>query len=668
MYSPSEIEKFLLRKTDSWDFIKDVGEKDLIEQIHELGGNSFKTIPFVHQLASFLLGIHKESFLYHLFPGSGKSKLSLDMLNYLFTNKKASRALILVPYTITIESWADQIKEHSNFTYLPLLGTTKQRWELLKNVNDYDIVGLSYPGLTAMIPYSTTKIKNRKTILLDYTKLNEFSNYFDSIIYDECFAKNSLVNTPMGVKKIQEFNIGDLVYNLNGIDKVTKIFITKVKLSNIVKVTLSNNKIIFCSKNHIFFTEDGEIKAELLKNKLISSLKTDNIGSKEGRKIERVRVESAEIYQPGGNEESFSSIITDTERNQQFVEFYDLEIETHPSYNIENIPVHNCHTVKGYDSIIFNICKYLSNKYKYRYGLTGTPTSRNLEDLWSQFYLIDCGETLGKTISFYRQAFFEKKKNYWGGYDYKINKEKKALLMKIIKNSSIAYKDTEVLDLPEKINIKKHINIAKQQNDFYKKAVDGIIEAKGDITLLENSFIKLRQITSGFVNFVSNEGDSVKIIFDENPKLNALLSILEEIGEEKLVVFNEYTITGDIICSRLEQEKIGYERLYGDTEDKYETMQRFLNEKDCRVYVVNSKSGAMSLNLQKAHYQVYFESPVSPITREQSECRLFRLGQKHRVFIYDFIIKNTIDEKILGFIAEGKDIYKEIFKDYKILI
>ena len=512
MYSPLEVEKFLARKTDSWDFIKEVDKKDLIEQIHELGGNSFKTVPFVHQLASFLLGIHKGSFLYYLFCGAGKSKIVLDILNYLFNNKKINKTLILVPYTITIESWAEQIKEHSNFMYLPLLGTTKQRWELLKNVNDYDLVGLSYPGLTAMIPHSVIKIKNRKEIILDYTELDKLAGYFDSIILDEC------------------------------------------------------------------------------------------------------------------------------------------------------------HTIKGYNSIIFSICKYLSSKCKYKYGLTGTPTSRNLEDLWAQFYLIDGGETLGKTISFYRQAFFEQKKNYWGGYDYKISKDKKSLLMKIIKNISISYKDTEVFDLPEKINIKRYLLPTKQQTEFYKKAIEGIIEAKGDITLLDNSFVKLRQITSGFIKFISNEGEEVKIIFDENPKLNALLEILNEIGDEKLVVFNDYTITGDIICDKLKQEKIGYERLYGDTEDKYETMQRFLKEKDCRVYVVNSKSGAMSLNLQKAHYQVYFESPVSPIVREQSECRLFRIGQEHKVFIYDFIIKNSIDEKVLDFITEGKDIYKELFKNPKILI
>lgn len=59
--------------------------------------------------------------------------------------------------------------------------------------------------------------------------------------------------------------------------------------------------------------------------------------------IERIRVESIEIYQPGYNDKSFECIISDTERNQKYVNFYDLQIEGHPSYIADNIIVHNCH-------------------------------------------------------------------------------------------------------------------------------------------------------------------------------------------------------------------------------------------------------------------------------------------------------------------------------------
>ena len=64
---------------------------------------------------------------------------------------------------------------------------------------------------------------------------------------------------------------------------------------------------------------------------------------KENKKAERVRVESIEVYKPGSTNKSFESIIGDKERDQGFIEFYDLEVENHPSYFANDILVHNCH-------------------------------------------------------------------------------------------------------------------------------------------------------------------------------------------------------------------------------------------------------------------------------------------------------------------------------------
>ena len=65
--------------------------------------------------------------------------------------------------------------------------------------------------------------------------------------------------------------------------------------------------------------------------------------SEKNKEVERIRVESIEIYKQGSNDKSFKSIIGDTERNQKFVTFYDLEVNNHPSYFAQGIAVHNCH-------------------------------------------------------------------------------------------------------------------------------------------------------------------------------------------------------------------------------------------------------------------------------------------------------------------------------------
>jgi SNF2 family DNA or RNA helicase len=139
------------------------------------------------------------------------------------------------------------------------------------------------------------------------------------------------------------------------------------------------------------------------------------------------------------------------------------------------------------------------------------------------------------------------------------------------------------------------------------------------------------------------------------------MELIDELPEtEKLVVFNEFLHSGDVIVDALKERGIGHARLCSKTTDKGGELRRFLNDPPCRVFVVNSQSGALGLNLQTAHYVAVYESPVSPIVRQQLEARCLRQGQTETVFIYDLVCKNTIDQRILGFLAEGRDLFRAL--------
>jgi SNF2 family DNA or RNA helicase len=86
--------------------------------------------------------------------------------------------------------------------------------------------------------------------------------------------------------------------------------------------------------------------------------------------------------------------------------------------------------------------------------------------------------------------------------------------------------------------------------------------------------------------------------------------------------------------------------------------------------VINNKVGAYSLDgLQEvANYTMFYESPVSPIDREQAERRLRREGQKRRVFQYDLVTRGTVDEKILTFHAEGEELFKALVRNPKSIL
>jgi len=325
-----------------------------------------------------------------------------------------------------------------------------------------------------------------------------------------------------------------------------------------------------------------------------------------------------------------------------------------------------CHFMKNRISLTFRVCNLLSSICKIRYGLTGTPFGRNPEDLWSQFYLIDKGKTLGEYITIFREAFFSTKVNYFGGYEYKFLSKYEDNLNRRIKNKSIRYSETEVNDLPSCVHNILEFNLDEEARTLYRQALNGLIESKGNLIEIDNYYTKTRQISSGFMYFKTEEGLKEEIVFLDNPKLELLMSIISSTNEdEKMVIFNEFIKSGDIIEERLKKEKIKYVRAYSGTKDKTKELNKFLHQPKYKILLANSQSVGIGLNLQIARYVVFYESPVSPIERKQAEKRCHRTGQTRTVFMYDLVAKNSIDKIVLQNLQQGKDLFKAILEELK---
>jgi len=295
---------------------------------------------------------------------------------------------------------------------------------------------------------------------------------------------------------------------------------------------------------------------------------------------------------------------------------------------------------------------------KYKFGLTGTPFNRDPIVLWPQFYLIDLGETLGKTLGLFRESFFNCKPGYFGGMEYKFKKELTDTLYKRICNKSIRYTEKETIDLPEKVETRIIIKPSEEMKEYMDKILANEIE----ISEIKNTFIKLRQLCSGFINFTSDTTEEkITLELKSIPKLETLVDLINSSPEEdKIIVFLEHIKAGELVCNRLKKEKIDYERLYGGTKDKVDTKNRFINNKKCKVLVANIKSAGVSLNLQVANYVIFYELPLSSIDKEQALKRSHRTGQKKNVFIYYFVTKDTIEEKIEKYLKAGKDLMKAL--------
>lgn len=305
------------------------------------------------------------------------------------------------------------------------------------------------------------------------------------------------------------------------------------------------------------------------------------------------------------------------------------------------------------------------------YALAGRPLGRDPTLLWSQFYLVDGGETLGNTLGLFREAFFTAEKNPHtrNKYvkDYKFKKRMLPELTRMIQHRSIAYTAEECGGLPQYTPIVEEVKFSQEAGEYYAKAVKSIIAAKGNISEIKNVFVRMRQLSSGFVGFKHDDtGERAHMEFDENPKFDRLMELLQEVPHDtKAIVFYEFTHSGRKINAAAEAAGFNPIWLWSGTRDSKAALRKFEQDTSCALAVINHRVGAYSLDgLQDvANYCFFYESPVSSIDREQAERRLIRQGQKRPVFLYDVIVRGSVDAKILAYHKEGADLVKALLHD-----
>mgnify|MGYP001589285674 CR=1 FL=1 len=321
-------------------------------------------------------------------------------------------------------------------------------------------------------------------------------------------------------------------------------------------------------------------------------------------------------------------------------------------------------------SLQYELAGKLRKNAHCRYALAGRPFGRDPTLLHAQYKLIDGGETLGETLGLFRAAFFRERKLPWGQHarEYIFDDTLRSELSRMIQHRSITYTADECVDLPPVVKIVEEVSFPTEAAAYYDRVVKDLIKAKGNYHAAKNAFLRMRQVSSGFVGVRDDEtGAKAEIEFADNPKLARLLDLMADLPEgRKAVVFYEFTHSGRQIVEALKKEFSDRPIwLWSGTKDARAELRRFLEDDRCQTAVVQSRVGAYSLDgLQDvASYTFFFESPISPIDREQAERRLVRDGQKHKVVQYDIVVRGSMDQRILDFIAEGDDIMEAVMRD-----
>ena len=291
--------------------------------------------------------------------------------------------------------------------------------------------------------------------------------------------------------------------------------------------------------------------------------------------------------------------------------------------------------------------------------LSGTPFGRDPHLLWPQMKLLDKGYTLGNTLGIFRSTFFTTKINNWGGWEYEFQIKKTPLLHRHIAHRSIRFA-LDQADLPDVTPIIVRIDLATDAMALHERAITQLRAAKGNYDLCQNAFMRLRQISSGFINMKdADTGEKDRLEFKNNPKLEWIKSQIGNM-DGQIIVFHDFIHSGEVLKRALDEMQVGNCIINGQTKDVNRAYDDFTRGRK-QVLLLNSQAGAYGVNLQMARYGIYYESPVPVIVRKQTELRFIRPGSEHqKVVKIDLVVNGTVDEAILQFHAQGADLFKAI--------
>jgi SNF2 family DNA or RNA helicase len=317
-------------------------------------------------------------------------------------------------------------------------------------------------------------------------------------------------------------------------------------------------------------------------------------------------------------------------------------------------------------------CIKLASNTKYRYILNGTPIANVPINLWSQFYVLDFGESLFPSFNRYRAQYFghftmKVGRRYFRKYSIR-NKIAMEEVAERISHRSIRYTKEECIkDMPEKTYQTRTINLSKSGRKLYDEMME---HARLELTQLDQNitaeimltkFIKALQVTSGYIK--TDEGNYVQM--KHNPKMEELKSIIEEVvPESAMVIWCKYLHTIKMVQDMLDKMKLDYLTIKGEVEDKSAVAKIFQESsiEEIPIMICQIRSGGVGINLHKASYAVFLENEWRLQDRYQAEDRIHRIGQKNICTYIDIVINNSIDQQVLESIRKNNHIAEYILQ------
>lgn len=320
------------------------------------------------------------------------------------------------------------------------------------------------------------------------------------------------------------------------------------------------------------------------------------------------------------------------------------ELDDMPKFDM--IVIDELSSFKSYTAKRFKALRKMADKVERVVGLTGTPTSNGLMDLFAEMAVIDGGKRLGKYITNFRKKYYtEGRKNSLGFcYEYHLKSGAEEQIHEAIADITVSMKAVDYLKMPKKLDINVPVELSRESRKVYHELADESIYENGSYTVVAKTgatlYGKLHQLANGIVY---DDGNNCQNVGEE--KAEALLELIEAAQGKPVMV--AYWYQGDFakITSTLDKNGIEWSALGSD-----EQTIRDWNAGKIKVLLLHPASAGHGLNLQAGgNTFVWYSIPDSLELYQQANARLWRQGQKSEtVKIYHIYSKNTVDETIIS--------------------
>ena len=311
-------------------------------------------------------------------------------------------------------------------------------------------------------------------------------------------------------------------------------------------------------------------------------------------------------------------------------------------FDYDMVVVDELSSFKNWQAKRFKALMKVRPKVKRIVGLTGTPSSNGLMDLFAEYKLLDMGQRLGRFIGQYRSRYFmPDKTNGHVVYSYKLLPGAEEAIYDRISDITISMKSADHLKMPELVNSRYMVRLDEPELVKYERMKRNLLLQlpEGEVTAANAAALsgKLSQMANGAV--YSDDGTYEKI---HDRKLDALEDIIEAANGKPVLAAYWYQHDLERIQERLSEFKVGCARL-----DKERNIRRW-NEGKIPVGLIHPASAGHGLNLQSGgNILVWFGLTWSLELYQQTVARLWRQGQKETVSVIHILAAKTIDEQIM---------------------